>query len=403
MQTDSIRTTRVVASLLANALILGVLAYVAILHEYQPDQYRAAVQEDEYLEWGTFWAFLGAAGICIVAAVRQRRAQGGVPWFLAGLGLFCFLVAGEEISWAQRIFAYQPPVYFLEHNFQQEPNLHNVIGTGVRKLTLKAIITGYGLLLPTLALIPAARRLLDRLGIVAPPAMLIPPFAAALYIYVDYPWKYSGETVELLLGLGFLFAALEALRHTGGGAATAWLQDRPLRIVVAWLLAMGLGWGTAAATRNQRAAWPENIALAETEVEALRDDFLARSNLARERFPSKCGLHKRVYSYVVKYEDTAMLEGRFAGLQQLGLPEERAEFFMDPWNAPYWVRHRCSRSTGRKAVFFYSFGPNRRRDSSVWEILGDDIGSYVFVDPGEDSDAEPGENGTETAEETEGS
>ncbi|MDH3405125.1 MAG: hypothetical protein OEP45_16010, partial [Acidobacteriota bacterium] len=70
-------------------------------------------------------------------------------------------------------------------------------------------------------------------------------------------------------------------------------------------------------------------------------------------------------------------------LVTLGLPEDRARFFMDPWNAPYWLRDRCDKKTGRRAIFFYSFGPNRKRDSSVWEILGDDVGAYVFSDPGD--------------------
>ncbi|MDH3405154.1 MAG: hypothetical protein OEP45_16155, partial [Acidobacteriota bacterium] len=242
------------ASILANLLVLGVLAYAALLHSQLPDHYRAAVQEDEYLEWATFWAFLGAAAVCGVAAVRQRRAAGGVPWFLAGLGFFCFLFAMEEISWAQRILAYRPPVYFLEHNFQQEPNLHNVIGTGLRKLVLKAIIGGYGVLLPALALLPPARRILERLGVVAPPAALIPSFAAALYLYVDYPWDYSGEIVELMLGLGFLFAALAGPRAAATDRGTLLVQERPWRLALAWLLALGLGWATAAAARNQRAA-----------------------------------------------------------------------------------------------------------------------------------------------------
>jgi hypothetical protein len=31
-------------------------------------------------------------------------------------------------------------------------------------------------------------------------------------------------------------------------------------------------------------------------------------------------------------------------------------------------------------VFIYSFGPNRQRDSSEWEILGDDIGMRLAQD-----------------------
>ena len=29
-------------------------------------------------------------------------------------------------------------------------------------------------------------------------------------------------------------------------------------------------------------------------------------------------------------------------------------------------------------TFVYSFGPNRRRDWSRWEILGDDVGAVVY-------------------------
>ena len=54
----------------------------------------------------------------------------------------------------------------------------------------------------------------------------------------------------------------------------------------------------------------------------------------------------------------------------------RRQYFLDPWNLPYWIRHRCSE--GRTtAVFVYSFGPNRRRDSDPGEIRGDDIGAHA--------------------------
>ena len=70
-----------------------------------------------------------------------------------------------------------------------------------------------------------------------------------------------------------------------------------------------------------------------------------------------------------------MLEGVFARLKVQGLPEVRADFFIDPWNSPYWIRHKCKDK--RRRVFVYSFGPNRRRDSTAWEILGDDIGAMI--------------------------
>ena len=60
-----------------------------------------------------------------------------------------------------------------------------------------------------------------------------------------------------------------------------------------------------------------------------------------------------------------------------GLPEERAQFFIDPWNTPYWIRQTNDPKRKEKKVFIYSFGPNRRRDSVFGKISGDDIGVPV--------------------------
>ena len=157
---------------------------------------------------GQLLGFLAASGLFLRSAVRQRRLRHNLPWFLTGLALFCFVVAMEEISWGQRIIGYRPPVYFLEHNFQQELNLHNVVDTSLRKLGLKVIILGYGVVLPIVALAPGVKRLLDVTGIVVPPASMIPSFLLVFATYQIYPWKHSGEWVELMLGLGFLFVAL---------------------------------------------------------------------------------------------------------------------------------------------------------------------------------------------------
>ena len=81
------------AALIANLSILGFLGFSAWLEAAHPNLYYASAQEDQALEWASFWSFF-AASICFVAAARrQRRATGALPWFLAGLALFCFLVA----------------------------------------------------------------------------------------------------------------------------------------------------------------------------------------------------------------------------------------------------------------------------------------------------------------------
>jgi len=52
---DRLRTGTAGATI-ANGLIFLIVAYAALLFEYDPDLYYLSVQEDEYLEWATVWA-----------------------------------------------------------------------------------------------------------------------------------------------------------------------------------------------------------------------------------------------------------------------------------------------------------------------------------------------------------
>lgn len=387
---DSAAGLGTAAAVLANVLILGTLVVAVGLQVISADLYYRSVQEDELLEWATFWAFIIAAVVFAVAAFGQWHSTGLLPWFLSGIALFCFVVAMEEISWAQRVFGYRPPVYFLEHNFQQELNVHNAISTSNRMLSVKIVMLGYGVVLALLALSAEARKLLARFAIVAPPWSLVPSFLAAYWVYDDYPWKFSGEWVELMLGFGFLFAGIAAyrlyrdefrilLRRLPSGLL------RPIALVAAtWVLAMILGTANAAISRSQLAADPEVLETARAELEALRRDF------ASGRVKTKCNRHKRIYSYVEKYDQDYLFEGEFAALTSQGLPEERAEFFLDPWNYAYWIRDRCRNDGRTRVVFVYSFGPNQRRESTRWKILGDDIGA-IILSRGMDSEDEADE------------
>ena len=370
------RPGRIAAACTANVIVLGVLGLVAWLYETDGDLYYRALQEDEALEWATFWAFFVAAAGFAWAAVRQRRAGVRVPWFLAGLSLFCFVVGMEEISWAQRLFSYRPPEYFLANNFQQEFNFHNVVDSDLRKLAMKLIIGVYGGLLPILAAVPALRTLIDRLAIVGPPLAFLPAFAATYWIYEDYPWKFSGETVELMLGLGFLFSSLWALRRFSKAPPPG-----PGREVLCYAAAFAgvaaLGAANAQVARIKKADDPLYVIQAQGEVDALRADFEAIAGSPDGRLATGKNIHKRVYSYMEKYGKFELLEGAFGSLQAQGLAEERAGFFLDPWNAPYWIRDRGGDGTTPRVTFVYSFGPNMKRDSSPSELLGDGVGAYI--------------------------
>ena len=210
---DGVRT-----ALIANSLIVGTALVALATAEFAADFYRAIAQEDGPLEWASFWAFLLAGGAAGWAALRAR-AGGRLPWCEAGLSLLCVFIAMEEISWGQRLFGYRPPSYFLEHNFQQELNLHNVVDTGMRKLALIGLTLGYGVALPLLLQVAPLRAFARRLGVIAPPVTLTPAFLAAGVVYLWYPVHLTGEVVEFMLGAALLFGLLA--QRPGGEPAQA--------------------------------------------------------------------------------------------------------------------------------------------------------------------------------------
>jgi hypothetical protein len=340
--------------------MLGLLAVAAVLHDRHSELYGASVQEDRWLEWGSFWAFAAAAAVHLRVA-WQRRARGTtpVPWYLAGVGLFCAFVALEEISWGQRLFAARPPAWFLEQNAQQEINLHNLVDTSLRMWALQGALLGYGVLLPVLAQLERLRRLALRFGVEAPPLGLAPGFAAASALYASYPWSHTGEWVEGAMGLGFLFGALSH-RELG-------LRVRGVATSSALVLTAAVS--TTFATQLGLPGDAERIRAAQRETQALMQD------LGGGRAPLRCNLHKRVYTYVRDYRASALERGAFQSLTASGLPAERAAFFLDPWNSPYWVRYVCDGET--RVLMVYSFGPDRRRNSSRTQLRGDDIGDVV--------------------------
>ncbi len=365
-------------AVIANLLVIGILVYIGLLHESDFERYYATLQEDEALEWATFWGFMGASVLYAKAAFRQRAAGVSVPWFLAGVSLFTFVIGMEEISWAQRVFSYRPPEYFLENNFQQEFNFHNIMSNDLRKTGLKLVVLSYGVVLPLLGITPPIRRLFDRVGIAAPTPLLIPAFGATYALYEEYPWKYTGETVELMLATSFLFSATwSAALHADPPPDNRRMELSLYRGLLGILL---LGFATSELSHLRKGMDPLYAVTTQAETDALARDFERIARRPGGRLASSCDVHKRVYSYTEKYGGRVLDNGKFAALVPGGLPEERAEFFLDPWNGPYWIRDRCADSDEERPrrTFVYSFGPNMKRDSSQTRLAGDDIGTYIY-------------------------
>jgi len=89
--------------------------------------------EDNLIEWGQV-VFFGASGvIAFILALKFRKISKVMFVIFLVLSLGLIFIAGEEISWGQRIFRIEgseifdgdTEVPFLKNNVQSETNLHN--------------------------------------------------------------------------------------------------------------------------------------------------------------------------------------------------------------------------------------------------------------------------------------
>lgn len=337
------------------ALALAALAFTS------ERTFARLMQEDGPAEWATVFAFV------VAAALYGKRALADAPWLtraaFVSVALFCVFVAGEEISWGQRLFAIEPPAVFLEHNFQQELNVHNLLtnrAVGGIELDTRNFVAllalFYGGLLPLARarLLRSSNPLLLASGAVAPHALTSTSFLLVAAAELAYPVSLTGEAAELLFGCCFVASGALALPSLPRFAAPA---------LVAGALVLG---AVAPATIDR--LWygsdEARVALARQELHELAAE-LQRDGVLQERaLQKKKSVHKRVF--------TAGRAGYFSLPDETDEQVTRRRWFLDPWNNPYWIA--WSRKQGR--ITLYSFGPDRRRDGRYEkrpEVKGDDI------------------------------
>lgn len=356
------------------ALDLVALAAVTLARADERAWERLA-QEDGIVEWATVFAFVAAAALLLRGVRGAFRDSPLLGVALVCIGAFCLFVAGEEISWGQRLFAFQPPEAFLERNFQQEMNLHNVLmderGLGFAlesKHLVAAIAVLHGVVGPLLVRLPVFARVTPAF----PPLALAPAFLAVVAVELTYPVELAGEGAELALGLCFVAGAVLSRGHR---RPAVWVA---VPLVLGAVVAPLLG-------RVLFGADEEGTAVARTEVALLAADINAGRTPKLEK---KRTIHKRVFTAVVDgYFDLnkrPFLEGQAtpaSGTEPAR--RDRRGYFLDPWNNPYWVL--VERDEARVVV--YSFGPNRQRDTDVRDTDtpgGDDV--LVVVRPSPQTD-----------------
>jgi hypothetical protein len=345
-------------------LIVLDLAYLLLFGASQDrDLWAVWMREDGWVEWSTVTAFTAATALFTWRAVR---GSGWGRFACAGLALFCFFVAGEELSWGQRIFMFEPPELFLKENYQQETNLHNLLNdkqVGGFKLDSRFLVAVicivYGIVSPILGAIAKRKGWMTGLW---PPAVLVPSFALIAAVELDYPVDLAGEAAEWMLGMTFLADAL--LR---GDLPKKMLGLLPVTVALGLVIAPTLD---AVVFGSDE----ERVAKSEAELEQLVADM---DEGAEQKLREKTGrVHKRVYTAVTSgymaFEDgSTFLEGQVSAAED-GERGDRKGYFLDPWNNAYWILW----DPKNDVWILYSFGPNRRRDilTKPFEaVAGDDI------------------------------
>jgi hypothetical protein len=166
---------------------LALFACSGVMNWADPAWFERLIQEDGIVENWTALTLAAASLLCFHLRARHRRSDAlrGRTWLF--LGLLLAFGALEEISWGQRVFGWESPRWFMEHNAQHETNLHNLRFQGVK---LNKWIFGKGLAVVLLVymgilplLYPRIARLrasVDRIGLPLARGRLVLVYLAAL-------------------------------------------------------------------------------------------------------------------------------------------------------------------------------------------------------------------------------
>ena len=166
------------------------------------------LRDDSFIEWMQFigYFFASLMSFYIFFSSKKSFFKQKIYWLL--LAIFCFYVAGEEISWAERITNIGIDS-IRENNLQRETNLHNLKNLN-NYLHFSFIFSGlfFGWagwkFWPNIEALPSRKYTLFFL------------FVTAFYFYFDLSWITLGkrilntqETIEFLMSSGLFLQCFE--------------------------------------------------------------------------------------------------------------------------------------------------------------------------------------------------
>ena len=201
------------SSLCLAAALAGTAALLALYFAGSPWFAQLNV-EDGAIEWATVILSLLAATAAIYSASGHKASL-----IRVGVGLLFFLIAGEELSWGQRIFMFQTPEPLAAINVQSEFTLHNIQGVhgNIRACGLLMLILAFvvGPILSTRS--RAFRSMVERVNLPFFDLYGLAVLGLAM-VLMAVPRGLGAPTVfdefgELLMSLSFLVYGLLMVGH----------------------------------------------------------------------------------------------------------------------------------------------------------------------------------------------
>jgi len=211
---------------------LGAAALVAgfsLLLVIAPDAYAQLNAEDSWTENATVLLAVAAGLMLLRAAFGKSGTASRLHCAAFGVaGVALLLVAGEEISWGQRIFGLETPEEWKTVNEQGEINLHNVNVRVFNNLWQAAV---YVLVVVTLVMDAAGRRQLFGFALPARPTVYAFVFVLAYRTHttwLDGSWHDLADWLCWALVVGSGALALRRGERAVAGMAFATFAAMPV-------------------------------------------------------------------------------------------------------------------------------------------------------------------------------
>ncbi len=183
-------------------------------------------REDHWVENLTAAWFFLASLLFFTTAGTERDVFRRTVYILGGIVLL--FVAGEEISWGQRMVGFSTPNFLTDLNAQKEFNLHNIRGLKIRGLPR------YGILM--LCMVTCMAFFCDKrflLGIPVP--SVLSALGAMATIQYANPWGASILSAEIIFNLLISLFVLYAFISRRAELITASISTAALALTLSYI------------------------------------------------------------------------------------------------------------------------------------------------------------------------